>query len=161
MSDDELKAMSAAEQIATLRRLRQAAAAWLAGVTARLDHLAKLLHMARDKEFEVVTGKDTTAYPMMAFGGSGMFSVAANVIPKVMSQIAELCLVGRLREARELHYKYYDLLAALRLETNPMAAKAALSVLGLPGSFVRPPLTDLSETNRGYLASLLKDAGLF
>ena len=125
-----------------------------------LDHLAKLLHMARDKEFEVFTGKDTTAYPMMAFGGSGMFSVAANVVPKVMSQIAELCLVGRLGEARAIHYKYYDLLAALRLETNPMAAKAALAVLGLPGSFVRPPLTDLNETNRGYLASLLKEAGL-
>jgi len=125
-----------------------------------LDHLAKLLHMARGKDFEVFTGKDTTAYPMMAFGGSGMFSVAANVVPRVMRELADHGLAGRHEEARALHYAYYDLFAALRLETNPMAAKAALSLMGLPGSFLRPPLTDLSDGNREHIKSLLKEHGL-
>jgi len=125
-----------------------------------LDHLAKLLQMAQGKDFEVFTGKDTTAYPMMAFGGSGMFSVAANILPNVMREIADHGLAGRQEEARTLHYAYYDLFAALRLETNPMAAKAALSLLGLPGGPLRPPLTELSETNREYIKSLLKEQGL-
>jgi len=125
-----------------------------------LDHLAKLLQLARGKDFEVFTGKDTTAYPMMAFGGSGMFSVAANILPNVMREIADHGLAGRQEEARKLHYAYYDLFAALRLETNPMAAKAALSLLGLPGGPLRPPLTELGEANREYIKSLLKEQGL-
>jgi len=125
-----------------------------------LDHLAKLLHLARGKDFEVFTGKDTTAYPMMAFGGSGMFSVAANVVPRVMREIADHSLAGRHEEARALHYAYYDLFAALRLETNPMAAKAALSILGLPGGPLRPPLTNVSEGNRESIKSLMKERGL-
>jgi len=125
-----------------------------------LDHLAKLLHLARGKNFEVFTGKDTTAYPLMAFGGSGMFSVTANVLPKVMRELTDHSLAGRHEEARAIHYVYYDLFAALRLETNPMAVKAALSLLGLPGGPLRPPLGDLSEANREYIKSLLKERGL-
>lgn len=125
-----------------------------------IDHLAKLLHMARDKEFDVFTGKDTTAYPLLAFGGSGMFSVAANVVPQVMREIADHGLAGRLTEARSIHTAHFDLFAALRLETNPMAAKAALGLLGLPGEYLRPPLTDLNEGNREHLRSLLKEQGL-
>lgn len=125
-----------------------------------LDHLAKLLHLARGKNFEVFTGKDTTAYPLMAFGGSGMFSVTANVLPMVMRELTDHSLAGRHEEARAIHYAYYDLFAALRLETNPMAVKAALSLLGLPGGPLRPPLGDLSEANREYIKSLLKERGL-
>ncbi|MHB8054117.1 MAG: 4-hydroxy-tetrahydrodipicolinate synthase [Candidatus Aminicenantales bacterium] len=125
-----------------------------------LDHLAKILHLARGKNFEVFTGKDTTAYPLMAFGGSGMFSVTANILPKVMRELVDYSLAGRHEEARTIHYTYYDLFAALRLETNPMAVKAALSLLGLPGGPLRPPLSDLSDGNREYIKSLLKERGL-
>lgn len=125
-----------------------------------LDHLAKLIHLARGKNFEIFTGKDTTAYPLMAFGGSGMFSVTANILPGVMRELTEHSLAGRHEEARALHYAYYDLFAALRLETNPMAVKAALSLLGLPGGPLRPPLSELSDGNREYIRSLLKERGL-
>lgn len=125
-----------------------------------LDHLAKILHLARGRNFEVFTGKDTTAYPLMAFGGSGMFSVTANILPGIMRELVEHSLAGRQDEARSIHYAYYDLFAALRLETNPMAVKAALSLLGLPGGPLRPPLSELSETNREYIKSLLKERGL-
>ena len=125
-----------------------------------LDHLAKLIHLAREKNFEIFTGKDTTAYPLMAFGGSGMFSVTANILPGVMRELTDHSLAGRHEEARALHYAYYDLFAALRLETNPMAVKAALSLLGLPGGPLRPPLSELGDGNREYIRSLLKDRGL-
>lgn len=125
-----------------------------------LDHLAKLIHLARGKNFEIFTGKDTTAYPLMAFGGSGMFSVTANILPGVMRELTDHSLAGRHEEARALHYAYYDLFAALRLETNPMAVKAALSLLGLPGGPLRPPLSELSDGNREYIRSLLKERGL-
>jgi len=125
-----------------------------------MDHLAKILYLARGTSFALFTGKDTTAYPLMSFGGQGAFSVAANIVPEVMRDLVDFCRRGEWDKARALHYDYYELFAALRLETNPMAVKEALSLMGLPGGGLRPPLTRLSEPNRELLKKLLKDKGL-
>ena len=125
-----------------------------------MDHLAKILFLARGKSFAVFTGKDTTAYPLMSFGGQGVFTVAGNIVPQVMRDMANFCLKGELAKAQALHYDYYELFEALRLETNPMAVKEALSLMGLPGGGLRLPLTRLSEPNRELLKKLLKDKGL-
>jgi 4-hydroxy-tetrahydrodipicolinate synthase len=126
----------------------------------QLDHLAKILYLARGSKFSVFTGKDTTCLPLISFGGSGAFSVAGNIIPAVMRDLTNFALQGKAEEARRLHFQYYELFEALRLETNPMAVKEALALLGLPGGPVRPPLTRLSETNRELLKRLLKEKGL-
>ena len=125
-----------------------------------LDHLARLLHMARGKDFAVLTGKDATAYPLMAFGGQGVFTVAGNIVPGVMREMTELALKAESSKAAEIHDAYYELFEALRLETNPMAVKEALALMGLPGGPLRPPLTRLSETNRELLMRLLDERGL-
>jgi len=125
-----------------------------------MDHLAKILFLARGKSFAVFTGKDTTAYPLMSFGGQGAFTVAGNIVPQVMRDLVNFCLKGDLAKAQALHYDYYELFEALRLETNPMAVKEALSLMGLPGGGLRLPLTRLSEPNRDLLKRLLKDKGL-
>ncbi len=125
-----------------------------------LDHLANILYLARGTSFAVLTGKDTTAYPLMSFGGQGVFAVAANVVPGVMRELTELCLAGRFDKAREIHYAYYELFEALRMETNPMAVKEALALMGLPGGPLRLPLTPLSAPNREILKRLLRERGL-
>jgi 4-hydroxy-tetrahydrodipicolinate synthase len=75
----------------------------------KLDHLAKILHLTRNEDFCVFTGKDTTAFPLISFGGAGTFTVAGNVIPEVMKKMTELALAGDLKQAAEIHYNYYDL----------------------------------------------------
>jgi 4-hydroxy-tetrahydrodipicolinate synthase len=125
-----------------------------------LDHLAKLLHLARNHDFSVFTGKDTTALPLLSFGGQGMFSVTGNILPAVMRDIVDFTISGEKEKAQELHDNYYGLFEALRLETNPMAVKEALALMGLPGGDLRPPLTRLNETNRARLETLLRERGL-
>ncbi|MEZ5082029.1 MAG: 4-hydroxy-tetrahydrodipicolinate synthase [Bacteroidales bacterium] len=110
-----------------------------------LDHLAKLIYLTRDDDFLVFTGKDTTAYPTVAFGGAGSFSVSGNVIPDVMGKMINFALEGKLKEANELHIEYYPLFEALRFESNPMAAKKALELMGVINGSLRHPLTTLSE----------------
>jgi dihydrodipicolinate synthase/N-acetylneuraminate lyase len=46
------------------------------------------------------------------------------------------------------------------METNPMAVKEALTLMGLPGGGLRLPLTRLSEANREVLKKLLKERKL-
>ncbi len=125
-----------------------------------LDHLAKLLHMAHGHSFSVFTGKDTTAYPLLSFGGQGVFTVAGNIVPAVMRDIVNHSLAGEQDKARKLHDRHYELFEALRLETNPMAVKEALSQMKLPGGELRPPLTRLGEANRIHLRGLLEERGL-
>ncbi|HBX52533.1 MAG TPA: 4-hydroxy-tetrahydrodipicolinate synthase [Bacteroidales bacterium] len=125
-----------------------------------LDHLAKLLSLTKDDDFCVFTGKDTTAYPLICFGGSGSFTVAGNVIPEIMKKIVDLGLSGNLKEAEKVHLEYYTLFEALRWETNPMAAKMALNLMQLPAGGLRLPLTALSEEKTSKLSDLLKEKKL-
>lgn len=125
-----------------------------------LDHLAKVIHVTKGQDFGVFTGKDTTAYPLMMFGGSGVFTVAGNIIPEVMRDIVDLSLKGDREAAAQLHSDYYELFEALRFETNPMAAKEALGLMGLPGPYLRLPLTRLSEPKRDILKEILRQKGL-
>jgi len=126
----------------------------------QLDHLAKILYLARGTSFSVFTGKDTTCFPLMSFGGSGVFTVTGNILPAVMRDLVNLFVQGKVEEVRQLHFKYFELFEALRLETNPMAVKEALAMLGLPGGPLRPPLTKLTEANRELLRRLLKERDL-
>lgn len=125
-----------------------------------LDHLAKILYLARGTSFGVLTGKDTTAYPLLSFGGSGVFTVAGNIVPRVMRDLVDLCLKGKFDKAREIHFFYYELFEALRMETNPMAVKEALTLMGLPAGPLRLPLTELSDPGREILKKLLKEREL-
>jgi 4-hydroxy-tetrahydrodipicolinate synthase len=125
-----------------------------------LDHLAKLIYLTRNDDFLVFTGKDTTAFPTVAFGGAGSFTVAGNVIPDVMGKMINLALEGRLQEANDLHIKYYPIFEALRFESNPMAAKKALELMGLINGDLRPPLTQLSSGKTEVLSTLLRERGL-
>jgi len=126
----------------------------------KLDHLAKILHLTKNEDFLLFTGKDTTAYPVITFGGSGTFTVAGNVLPGVMKNLTDYALAKDYKNAEKLHNEYYELFEAFRFESNPMAAKMALNLLGLPGGGHRSPLTSLSEGKTKILKSLLIEKGL-
>jgi 4-hydroxy-tetrahydrodipicolinate synthase len=126
----------------------------------KLDHLAKILYLTRDEDFYVFTGKDTTAYPLISFGGAGTFTVAGNIIPGVMKELTALALQESLGEAEFLHYKYYEFFEACRFESNPMAAKMALNLMGLPAGGHRSPLTPLSEGKTKILKEIMQGLGL-
>ncbi|OQX71303.1 MAG: 4-hydroxy-tetrahydrodipicolinate synthase [Candidatus Cloacimonas sp. 4484_275] len=126
----------------------------------KLDHLAKVIYLTQNEDFAVFTGKDTTAFPLVCFGGSGSFTVAGNVIPEVMKNMIKFALEGKIEEARKLHNEYYELFEAFRFETNPMGAKKALNLLNLPAGSLRLPLTELSEKKTEILRKIMHEKGL-
>ncbi len=125
-----------------------------------LDHLAKLVYLTRGEDFGVFTGKDTTLYPLLCFGGHGNFAVAGNVVPKVMKDICENVARGDREKAEELHFKYFRVFEILRAETNPIAVKESLRLMGLPAGKLRLPLTELDEGKKKKVAMVLKEAGV-
>jgi 4-hydroxy-tetrahydrodipicolinate synthase len=125
-----------------------------------LDHVAKIIYLTKEEDFGVFTGKDTTLFPLLCFGGDGNFAIAGNVVPGVMKDIYDYFTRGDKAKAQELHYRYFTLFELLRTETNPIAVKEALSLMGLPGGRLRPPLTELSDAKKEKLKQVLKDRSL-
>lgn len=110
--------------------------------------------------FSVISGDDNLTLPMVALGGAGVISVAANVFPEKFCKMVHLALEGRFAEAAPLHLSMMETVDALFAEGNPSGVKAALSCCGLMGNRLRLPLVPVSETLCGKIGSLLKSNDL-
>ncbi len=109
---------------------------------------------------EVLSGDDSLTLPMMAVGAVGVISVASNVAPRAVSDLARHALAGRWNEARALHHKYYRLFTDLFLDTNPVPVKTALGLMGRIEEVFRLPLCEMPEALRKKLIETLKGVGL-
>ena len=108
----------------------------------------------------VLSGDDALTVPLMAVGGKGVISVAANVIPRGMADIVAAGLKGDFATAKSLHYKYLPLFKALFLETNPIPVKAAVALLGWADPEIRLPLTELEPANQAKLKAAMAQVAL-
>ena len=106
--------------------------------------------------FTVWSGNDGSTAAIMALGGKGVISVAANVVPREMHELTQLCLENRFLEAGTLQLKLHELIRALFCEVNPIPVKAAMELLGLCSGELRLPLCRISERHLEQLSSALK-----
>ena len=122
---------------------------------------AEIIELTRGnkKQFTVLSGDDNLTIPILSYGGKGVVSVAANVMPKEMSQMVKYYLDGDQKKALELYYRLAPVLRGLFVETNPIPVKAAANMIGLAAGSLRAPLTDLAPENKKKLELQLKTAG--
>jgi 4-hydroxy-tetrahydrodipicolinate synthase len=115
--------------------------------SANFTQISNIIEITRGLEFSVLSGDDGLTLPMMALGATGVISVTADILPKQMGQLAQLCLEGNFAKARDVHYQLAPLFKALFIETNPIPVKKACDLLGLAGGPLRLPLTTMAEPN--------------
>lgn len=90
-------------------------------------------------------GNDDQVIPAMALGARGVISVASNVIPRQMHDMAASWLHGDAGRALDLQVEWLPLIRALFSEVNPIPVKAALHMMGLIENTLRLPLTPLDD----------------
>jgi len=112
-------------------------------------------------EFMVISGDDGIALPMIALGAEGVTSVVANAYPKGFSDMIRLCLQGKFTEARELHYRYIDIIQSMFAEGSPSGVKAYLSELGLCQNTFRSPVWPVSNLHHKKIKELMKEESKF
>jgi len=110
--------------------------------------------------FDILSGDDALTFPMMAIAARGVISVAANILPREVSQMCELLLSGRLEEARTLHLKMFPVMRALFLESNPIPLKKAMDLMGMPAGQPRLPLAEMNPDNASILKQRLVEYGM-
>jgi 4-hydroxy-tetrahydrodipicolinate synthase len=108
----------------------------------------------------LLAGDDALTLPMMAVGGKGVITVTANIVPTDMANLVKAFAMGKVEEARKIHFKLSPLFAALFYETNPIPVKEALGMMGKIDPELRLPLCAMATDTREKLAHVLKDMGL-
>jgi 4-hydroxy-tetrahydrodipicolinate synthase len=127
--------------------------------SGNIAQMAVVLDSVPD-DFAVLSGDDGITIPLMALGGRGLISVSSNEIPAEMTRIVQLCLADDFAGAREIHRKYFRLMEANFVETNPGPVKAAMAVMGLLAPVFRLPLVAPKKENLAKILSALESVGL-
>ncbi len=110
--------------------------------------------------FCVWSGNDEDTTAIMALGGAGVISTAANLIPRDMREMTHLALSGSLHKAGVLQLRMTELLRALFCEVNPIPVKTALSRLGLCSDELRLPLCAISPEHQKLLFDAMDAYGV-
>jgi 4-hydroxy-tetrahydrodipicolinate synthase len=111
-------------------------------------------------EFKVLSGDDLTARDAIGVGASGVISVTANVAPRAMADMIDAALRGDRAAATQIDQRLVALHRNLFVESNPIPVKWAVSRMGLAGSTIRLPLTELSAEYQAVVTESLFAAGI-
>lgn len=119
--------------------------------------LAQIIDIKRQapEGFTVLSGNDDQTLPLMACGADGVISVASNVAPKQMKALTRAVAASDLKEAIRLNNSLMPLYHACFVESNPIPAKAALSLMGLCRDEMRLPLLPATDRTKALLADVL------
>ncbi len=112
------------------------------------------------EDFYIWSGNDDETAPIMLFGGKGVISVAANVMPGEMHRLTEACLNGDFVTAGRMQLELRKLCEALFWEVNPIPVKTALAMMGYCQERFRSPMCEMEPENRERLAGVLAEYGL-
>lgn len=118
------------------------------------------LHKILKGKMAIYSGDDSLNYLYMTLGASGCISVTANILPKEVKEVVDLCDKCDYKTALLKHEQLLDINKNLFIEVNPIPVKYASKVMGLTNGEVRLPLTELEDNNKKVVEKTLKDFGV-
>ncbi|MCE5347425.1 MAG: 4-hydroxy-tetrahydrodipicolinate synthase [Bacteroidales bacterium] len=109
-----------------------------------LTQIMKIIK-GKPENFIVISGDDMMTIPIVAAGGSGVISVLANAFPAQCSDLVNHLQKGNYKSARELHFRFIEMIELLFIEGNPAGIKAILNSMNLCQNYLRLPLVPVSR----------------
>lgn len=119
----------------------------IAGVKEASGDLGQIMKIIKGKpeNFGVISGDDLLTLPIVAVGGIGVISVLGNAFPQACSELVNHALKGNFKLAREIQFRYLEMIELLFTEGNPAGIKAMLSVTDICQNYLRLPLVSVSR----------------
>ncbi|HZQ17044.1 MAG TPA: 4-hydroxy-tetrahydrodipicolinate synthase [Gaiellaceae bacterium] len=144
----EPETISRLAEIETVRAVKQA-----------YPDLAQARHIV-DEGLTLYAGDDNLIQPFLELGGTGGICVHTHVVgPQVAEQVAA-AHAGDLERAREIDAELQPAYDLLRVQSNPIAIKAALELLGHRVGGLRLPLVEASDGEVAAVRGCLERLGL-
>ena len=123
-----------------------------------MEQICETMRRIRPR-MDLYSGDDNLNIPIMAIGGAGLISVASNIAPAQIKQVADLMAKCKLAKANKIHEKILPLIDACFVEVNPIPVKAGCNMIGLDAGVPRAPLTELEDEHKKLMKKCLKSAG--
>jgi 4-hydroxy-tetrahydrodipicolinate synthase len=120
----------------------------IVGIKEASGDMAQVMRIVKGKpdNFLVISGDDLLALPIIAAGGSGVISVLANAFPAATSELISNALKSNYKSAREIQFRYLEMMDLLFADGNPAGVKAMLSMMNLCLNTLRLPLVPVNRT---------------
>lgn len=130
----------------------------IAGIKEASGDISFVTKIARlaGENFALYSGNDDMIIPLMSVGGSGVISVAANIIPAEMHRMTTAYLSGNTELAKSIQLNYLEFINALFIETNPIPIKEAMNVMGMNVGKYRLPLYEMEGAAKEYLMETMR-----
>jgi len=147
-------------ETSTLRRLAEVPN--IIGVKEASGNVSQIAEVCATlpEEFLVFSGDDAITLAVIGLGGVGVISVVSNEIPAEMTRMTQAALANKWDVARPIFRKYLPLMQANFIESNPIPAKAVLSMMGRIEEVYRLPMVPMRPENRAKLEKVVTDVGL-
>ena len=135
---------------------------YIAGVKEASGNVTQMCEICAGvpEDFIVLSGDDALTLPLMAVGGRGIVSVAANEIPADMSRMVELAERGDFAGARAVHQRMLPLMMVNFIESNPIPVKSAMAAMGLLEEVYRLPMVPPGPVSRQRIEAVLQAVGV-
>lgn len=109
------------------------------------------------ENFLVISGDDMITLPMVLAGGHGVISVIAQGFPAEFSEMVQLGLDGKVKDAYKLHYKVAPAIDMIFAEGNPSGIKSLLASKGMIESVLRLPLVPASDNLKNQINTFVNE----
>ncbi len=137
----------------------------IVGIKEALDSMDSIKELVKisshaSNNFSIYSGDDPTFMESLTLGAHGVISVAANIVPKSISDICSMVKSNNLNDAKKLNFINKELFRLLFIESNPIPAKWMLYKMGLIQNAIRLPLVELDGTYQDDVMSEIKQLGI-
>jgi 4-hydroxy-tetrahydrodipicolinate synthase len=109
--------------------------------------LSQIMRIIKGKpdNFSVISGDDMLTLPVIATGGAGVISVLTNAFPAQTSELVNHSLKNNFKTAREIQFRFLEMIDLLVIDGNPSGVKAMLTIMNLCQNNLRLPLVPVSR----------------
>ena len=111
-------------------------------------------------DFAVLQGRDTLIAPALMFGAKGAVPASCNIAPRMLVEIYESFVAGKIDVALAAQQRLSPVRLALMIGTAPGVVKQAMAMTGWDVGPSRSPIAPLNPEKRQKLKEILVEAGL-
>lgn len=124
------------------------------------DDLAQARRIVADTDLDLYAGDDNLVFPFLELGGIGGVCVHTHVVGPRVKAMVRAFREGDAETARQIDQELEPVYELLKVQTNPIAIKAALNLLGHDVGGLRLPLVEADEGEVARIRDCLERLGV-
>jgi len=111
----------------------------------------------KPENFNLISGDDMMTLPIIAAGGTGVISVLANAFPSQCNELVNYSLKHNFKSAREIQFRFLEMIDLLFTEGNPAGVKAMLNIMNLCQNILRLPLVPVTKPTYNRIQKAIEE----